>query len=244
LLAPYPHYANVRQLNTEGVGERYHSFQFRVQRPFANGFNFLLAYNYNQERFQEFFNKEETFLNQFQWEDGIRPRHRMAMAGTYEFPIGRGRRLLSQAHPVLDAVLGGWTVSAIYMYYAGNRIRFDFLEVVGEPKIDNPDKWGLMFNPSAFNFVTDNAYKVRTNPKSYPGVQGPGYKNLDLVLAKFFRITERLRVEFRMEAYNSSNTFTGRDPNTTFGAAAFGRVTAMAAGTQGREMQYNIRIHF
>jgi len=74
LLRPFPHYTSVTQWNTDGVEERYHSMQLRVQRPFANGFNFLLAYNYNQERSQEFFNKEEEFLTQFRFEDGTRLR--------------------------------------------------------------------------------------------------------------------------------------------------------------------------
>jgi len=244
LLRPYPHYTAVQQWNTNQVNERYHSLQLRVQRPFANGFNFLLAYNYNQERTEEFFNKEETFVNQFRFEDAIRPRHRMTMGATYEFPVGKGHRFLSQVHPVVDAVLGGWTVSGIYWYWAGDRIRFGMMEVAGEPTIDNPSKWGLMFNPAAFKFITDNGFKVRTNPKSYPGVQGPGYKCMDFNLAKFFHITERIRLEFKMEVYNLSNTFSGANPSTDVTSSAFGRVTTMRAGTLGREMQYNMRLHF
>ncbi len=244
LLKPYPHYGAVRQVNTDGVRERYHSFQLRVQRPFANGFNFLLAYNYNQEKAEEFFNKEEQFLNVFRFEDSTRPRHRLSLAGTWDLPFGRERQLLSDIHPVLDAFLGGWTTSAIFWYNAGDRLRFGMMEVVGEPAIDNPDKWGYMFNPKAFQFIADSGFKVRTNPKSYPGVQGPGYKSLDLTLSKFFRITERVRLEFRMEAYNATNTFTGANPSTSVTAATFGRVTSMRAGTQGRELQYNIRLHF
>lgn len=244
LLKPYPHYGVVRQVNTDGVRERYHSLQLRVQRPFANGFNFLLAYNYNRERIEEFFNKEEQFQNKFRWEDSTRPRHRMSLAGTWEVPIGRGRPFMNALHPALNAVVGGWTASAIYWYNAGNRLRFGMMEVVGEPAIDHPDKWGYMFNPKAFQFIPDSGFKVRTNPKSYPGVQGPGYKSLDLTLSKFFRITERFQLELRMESYNATNTFSGADPSTSVTAATFGRVTAMRAGTQGREHQYNIRLHF
>ncbi len=244
LLKPYPHYTAVRQINTNGVDESYHSLQLRAQRPFANGFNFLLAYNYNQEKFQEFFNKEEEFQGTLRFTDSYRPRHRMTMAGTYEFPFGKGRRYLSQVHPVVDGMLGGWTASFIYWYNAGNRLHFGQMEVIGDPKIDHPDKWGLMFNPSAFKFIPDNAYKVRTNPRTYAGVQGPGYKRLDLNVAKFFRISERFRLEFKLEAYNLSNTFPGGDPNLTVTSPAFGRVTSMASGTSGREMQYNVRLHF
>jgi hypothetical protein len=101
-----------------------------------------------------------------------------------------------------------------------------------------------MFNPTAFRFNANAPFKERTNPKSYSGVQGPGYKNVDLNVAKFFRITERVQMEFKIEAYNLTNTFSGGDPNLTVTSAAFGLVTAMAAGTQGRELQYNLRIHF
>jgi hypothetical protein len=244
LIRPYPHYTSVVQYNTPGVEERYHSLQLRVQRPFANGFNFLLAYNYNQERAQEFFNKEEEFTNQFRWEDGARPRHRMTVASTYEFPFGKGRRYLSGMHPVADAILGGWTTSGIFWYYAGNRLRFGQMDLVGNPVIANPDKWGLMFDPAAFRFNPNANFEVRQNPKSYPGVQGPGYKNIDFNLAKFFRITERVRLELKMEVYNLANTFSGADPNLNVTSSSFGRVTAMASGTQGREMQYNFRIQF
>lgn len=244
LLSQYPHYLLVRQVNTNGIRERYHAFQLRVQRPFANGFNFLLAYNYNQESIEEFFNKEEQFLNRFRWEDSTRPRHRLSLAGTWEVPVGRGRPFANTLHPLLDGILGGWTMSWIYWYNAGDRLRFGMMEVVGDPKIDNPDKWGYMFNPKAFQFIPDSGFKVRTNPKSYPGVQGPGYKSLDLTVSKFFRLTERIQLEFRMEAYNATNTFTGANPSTDVTAATFGRVTAMRAGTQGRELQYNMRFHF
>jgi hypothetical protein len=244
LLRPFPHYTSVQQLNTDGVEQRYHSLQLRAQRPFANGFNFLLAYNYNTESMQEFFNKEQQFLNQFRWEDGQRPRHRLTIGSTYEFPFGRGRRFLSHVHPVADAVLGGWTASGIFWYYAGNRLRFGQMDVVGDPAIDNPDKWGLMFDPAAFRFNANAPFEVRTNPKSYAGVQGPGYKVVDLNVSKFFRITERVQMEFKVEAYNLANTFSGADPNLNVTSPAFGRVTAMAAGTQGRELQYNLRIHF
>ena len=244
LLKPYPHYQGVTQLNTEGRRNRYRALQLRVQRPFANGFNFLLAYNYNQDKTQEYFAKEEQFVDQFRWEDGQIGRHRMTLGGTYEFPVGKGRKFLSSANSLVDAVLGGWTSSWIYVYYAGERLRFGQMRVVGDPKIDNPDKWGLMFNPQAFEFIPNADFQVRSNPKSYPGVQGPGTKNLDLTLAKFFQLNERFRVEFRMETYNFTNTFNGANPNTAVTSAQFGRVTAQRSGTLGREFQYNIRLHF
>ncbi|MCP5115470.1 MAG: hypothetical protein GY953_31980, partial [bacterium] len=87
-------------------------------------------------------------------------------------------------------------------------------------------------------------FTVRENPWSFDGVLGPGQKNLDLNVAKFFKITERFKLEFKMEAYNVSNTFTGRNPSTSVTSSTFGRVTLQARGVRGREFQYNIRLHF
>jgi hypothetical protein len=244
LLKPYPHYGLVRQANTAGMHERYQSLQLRLQRPFSGGYNFLLGYNYNQEKLEEFYNKEEQFQNMFRYMDGFRPRHRMNIGGTWELPFGKGRKFMGGANKLVDAVLGGWTTSGILWYYAGNRLHFGQMEVVGDAELGNPDKWGQMFNPDAFAFIPQAGFKVRDNPRTYNGVQGPGYKNLDVTLAKFFKLSERIRLEIKMEAYNLTNTFSGADPNLNVTASTFGRVTAMAAGTQGREFQYNIRLHF
>ena len=67
LLKPYPQYGNVNQTNTPGALERYDALQMRVQRQFANGFNFLWTYNYNRERQQQFFNTDEEYAGRFQW---------------------------------------------------------------------------------------------------------------------------------------------------------------------------------
>jgi hypothetical protein len=242
LLRPFPHYGNVNQTNTPGVRERYHSMQLKVQRPFANGFNFLLSYNYNREWQEEFFNIDQEFANRFQFEPAERPRHRMALAGVYDFPFGKGRRYLANSRAVLDAIVGGWTTSAIYYYNSGQLLRFGQMDVIGDPKIENPSKWGFMFNPAAFR--QSAAFTPRTNPKWFPGVLGPGYKNMDVTLAKFFQVTERFKLEFKMEAYNVSNTFTAANPNTTVTASTFGRTTAQLVGVNGREFQYNLKLHF
>ena len=61
LLKPYPQYGSVNQTNTPGALERYDALQMRVQRQFANGFNFLWTYNYNRERQLQFFNADDEW---------------------------------------------------------------------------------------------------------------------------------------------------------------------------------------
>jgi hypothetical protein len=242
LLKPFPQYGSVNQTNTPGVLERYDALQMRVQRPFANGFNFLWTYNYNRERQQQFFNNDDQFAGTFTWQDNARPRHRMTIAGVYDLPFGHGRRFLSHAPSAANFVLGGWTTSAVYSYNSGDLLKFGQMDIVGTPTIDNASKWGYMFNPKAFK--QSASFTPRTNPWFLPGILGPGYKNLDLTLAKFFRVNERFRLEFKMEAYNVSNTFEGDDPVLDVTASTFGRVLAQQSGISGRQFQYNLKLHF
>jgi hypothetical protein len=46
------------------------------------------------------------------------------------------------------------------------------------------------------------------------------------MVGKTFRVTERMRLEFRAEAFNVSNTPPLNDPNGSFGSAAFGSITS------------------
>ena len=86
-------------------------------------------------------------------------------------------------------------------------------------------------------------YTPRTNPWQYPGVTGPRKGNLDATISKFFPLKgERLRLEFKVEAYNLSNSFLASDPSTDVYSSLFGRSTGQA--NTGRQIQYSLRLHF
>ena len=93
------------------------------------------------------------------------------------------------------------------------------------------------FNTAAFApagpFVIGNS--------SRDPVRGPGLQNADVMIGKTFRITERVNVEFRAEAFNVSNTPPLNDPNGIFGSAAFGSITS--AGNP-RDFEFVLKVHF
>ena len=134
LLRPYPHYGG--NLTVNNVGDwraRYQALQLRVQRTYAAGASVLFAYNYNQERNEAYFNDPQQYVNQVFWLGSNNARHRLTIAGTYDFPIGKGRKFGSSMHPVLNGAFGGWQVSGIYTYRSGEFLRFGGqLDVIGE----------------------------------------------------------------------------------------------------------------
>jgi hypothetical protein len=58
------------------------------------------------------------------------------------------------------------------------------------------------FNPLAFKEVTD----ARFGNAGFNSLRGPHLYNLDLGLFRNFRVTERVQLQFRAEAFNLTNT--------------------------------------
>jgi hypothetical protein len=145
---------------------------------------------------------------------------------------------MNNANRVVDGVFGGWSLSGLFSFNTGQFLRFGGLIVNGDPSISNPTKQ-RMFDTSKFERLPP--FTRRTNPLQYDGVKGMRFKNIDAVLAKQFSVTERIKFELRMEAYNLSNSFNGDLPSTAFGTSAFGAVTAQRPGYFGRQLQYSGR---
>ncbi len=240
LLRTYPHYGDLRLDPANGGKHRYSALQLRVQRAFANGMSVLWAYNYNQERVAWFQNDLAWYAFKPIWRDGENFRHRMVYAGTVDLPFGKGRALMSDMHPVLNAILGGWSTSSMLQITSGTLSNFfGGILVDGEPRVSSPTPQ-QRFNPAAFKPLP--AFTVRTAPLNFAGVGGPRTWNLDTTLAKSFPIRERFNLEFRLEAYNLTNSFIWGMPNNNVLSSAFGRCTSQQ--NKGRQMQYTLRLVF
>ncbi|MGH9338052.1 MAG: carboxypeptidase regulatory-like domain-containing protein [Acidobacteriota bacterium] len=239
LLKPYPQYGRLREFNTPGAKNRYQAFQLMVKKSFNQGYQLHLAYNYNREKTSGFYDGLDLFNDHLTYIDSRNPRHRIAAAGTYELPFGRGRRFLSGSNPIINGIFGGWSTSALFFFRSGRFLRFGAMEVNGDPSLVNPtkDRW---FDTSVFEKLP--AYTRRSNPLQFDDLAGPKEWNLDLTLAKHFPINENIRLEFRLEAYNVTNSFMPSDPSTNVFSSLFGKSTRQE--NRGREVQYTARIHF
>ncbi|MBI3208748.1 MAG: hypothetical protein HYZ37_07590 [Candidatus Solibacter usitatus] len=72
-------------------------------------------------------------------------------------------------------------------------------------------------------------------------IDGPGLTNFDLALYKSFKFSERMRLQFRAEAFNSSNTPYFGSPNGQVGNANFGQISS--AG-RPRNLQLGLKLVF
>ncbi|HZM60086.1 MAG TPA: hypothetical protein VFB85_09825, partial [Vicinamibacterales bacterium] len=70
---------------------------------------------------------------------------------------------------------------------------------------------------------------------------GPGYANIDLVLARTWLVAARRSLELRWEVFNLFNRTNFDLPNRVFGNPNFGRIFS---AKDPRQMQFGARLTF
>jgi hypothetical protein len=248
LLVPYPQYGSITQTNTNGKRMVTHSFEARVQRPFAKGVSFLVAYAYNKEKIEQWFDDIAQYQvltsggeQGWQWQPTDVPDHRLTGVLTWQLPVGRDRAYLSDMPVALDAVIGGWQYTASGRWYSGRPLIFGNFLVNGDPTLDNPtrDRW---FDTSRFSVA--DAFTPRSNPAFYDDLDGPGAWFADMTLTKMFSLGPRYRIEARFEAYNVFNHNVWDNPDLNIASSNFGKVTRKRTDGFGREIQIGVRFVF
>jgi hypothetical protein len=149
--------------------------------------------------------------------------------------------------------ISGWQIAGLVRVQAGDTVPVTQATnnnsalgyVVQRPnRISDPNEFAgrsvaKYFNTAAFTaagqFVIGNS--------SRDPVRGPGLQNADVMMGKTFRLSERLSVEFRAEAFNVSNTPPLNDPNGIFNPAATTFGTISTAGNP-RDFEFVLKAHF
>ena len=70
---------------------------------------------------------------------------------------------------------------------------------------------------------------------------GPGLQNWNMALAKFFKIREDIKLQFRAEAFNTFNHVNLGNPAGTRGTPSFGSISSAAAA---RAVQFGLKLQF
>ncbi len=146
--------------------------------------------------------------------------HNFKLAWVYDLPLGKGERYATTG--VASAVLGGWRVSAIQFYSSGYPIALG--TTVSLPIFAGPNRptvptnygWGCSstsnFDPSTTNFFKPASF-FGTQPSTTFGNatrfngacrQFPNF-NENVSVNRKIRLTEKVSLDIRMEAFNVFN---------------------------------------
>src|SRR2546423_279696 len=101
-----------------------------------------------------------------------------------------------------------------------------------DPNRDPVFEW---FNTKAFGHAATGTYGNSGRNIVY----GPGLANVDFAMAKYFPITERVKLQFRGEFFNLLNHTNFNDPNSTLTAGTYGRITS---ALDPRILQFGVKV--
>jgi len=251
---PYgPALDTLRLVNSVGSSS-YNSLQLTMDKRFSKGLTFQA--NYTWAKSIDFGSGGGTQWpsltpGYFGYDRGLSDfhhAHRFVTSGLWELPALAGKP------PLVKYVLGGWQPSgslilqsaAAFSVQAGRENSLtgfgNRASLVGDPSRSartdpNRDPVFEWFNTKAFGHAATGTY----GNSGRNIVFGPGLANVDFAVAKYFPITERVRLQFRSEFFNLLNHTNFNDPNSTLTSGTYGRITS---ALDPRILQFGLKVLF
>jgi hypothetical protein len=236
---------------TSDANSSYHSLQLSTQKRFSSGYMFNVNYTFSRAidtfsdegLFQVQHDQSRPFLNRGL--SDFHRKHRLILSWTWEVPF-KGNRFVE-----------GWQLSGIGTLQSGRPftvIDGDFSGFLFDSQNPRPN-----LSPGATHEdqTTDGPMSSRIdaylNPAAFQSsgaqfgnlgrntVIGPSQRRLDVSLAKTTRLMNR-SLEFRVEAYNVTNTPAFRNPVRNMSASNFGQITRTRGGP--RVIQLGVKLRF
>jgi hypothetical protein len=244
----YPGIGSVNVRDDNGKSQ-YDSLQIQLERRFSKGWQYILAYTFSKTKdngsgaFDSTVNGNTNYVEPYTTSRLDYP-HVLSFETVYDLPYGRGRQFGKDIPRALDYIIGGWTLNSIFRAQSGNpfdvRLNNRLVNLVGEPYTGESDTTPYL-NRAAFVSVPGIGNLERNSLRS------PSTYQLNLGVAKNFGITEKARLQFRMEAFNVFNTIQWGTPNTDLNNTStfdgFGTIRGTAPFSN-RQIQFGLRLEF
>jgi hypothetical protein len=240
---PNPNFPYIAGMNFNGWSN-YNALQLRVQKRMSSGLQFQANYSFSKSLDTGTSRGwgsggVDVYQNPYSVASNYAPsatdiRHFLVSEVVYELPFGRGRQY--RLNGVLDAIAGGWRLSTVMQWHTGLPFTpqishggaFNgsnpldpglstcwsctlYAVKVGDPYAGGghnaPGQW---FNAAAYVPPAAGTFGQNLRDSLY----GPHFLNVDFGIGKTFSITERVRFEFRADAFNVLNHIDWGNPNS------------------------------
>jgi hypothetical protein len=241
----------------------YQALQFHFERRYAQGLAYQVAYTWSKSidiGSSGWYGVEGQsvtdpyHLDRDRGPSGFDLTQVLTINTVYDIPVGKGKKF-STKNGVVDYILGNCQINNIFLarsgapyqvYVSGDVAntgnigwaQYERANLVGDPYLDHPTR-DQAINKSAFAIPAQYTFGNLGRNR----LRSPGFWNLDTSLFRAFPIKERMRFEFRAEAFNIFNTVIyGQPVNDMADTANFGKVLSTANAS--RQLQLGAKIIF
>jgi len=241
----------------------YNALQLDLQKRYSNGLLFQVAYTYSKsvndvDTQRGLLDLLDQRLGKARSSDDV--PHRFVASFIYDLPI---TKTLGWNNSAAKTVLDGWSIGGIYTYESGTPFsvlnQFDELGTSGlisfadlgstftllDPRknnrqVFNKDAFKSFLDPNAAGFNLATQFRRGTSTRNQFRANNT-INNWDLILAKKTKLTERMGLELRVEAFNALNHTQFTTLNTSITSSTFGQYTA---ARESRVVQLGARFSF
>ena len=268
-LRPNPYVSNNSPYYNEGTSN-YNALNVSLVKRFSRGLAFKANYSWakvmdlnsaalavtGENEPTDVFSPYELWRNRGPAAYSI--EHQFNANFSYQLPFGSGRRFASGAKGFVNQLIGGWQWNGIFTVQSG----FPLTPVIGsnnsgtgDTNVSDVPNWNPNFHGNVISGTVDHWF----NPQAFVlptlgtfgnvsrgTLTGPGLVNVDTSFFKGFKVSERVNLQLRAEAFNIFNHTNFFYPNSIVfqGAnysATAGQVTAAATS---RQLQLALKLIF
>lgn len=271
---PFPDFNRNATYETTNATSSYNSLQATYEHQMSDGLYLLGNYTWGKCMTDQHTQAEQNSNYRAQWLPGwgisrdyavcdTDATHLVHMAATYNLPYGRGRKFGASASKPMDLLLGGWIINGIYGFQSGQPFTIGcpkattsnfgcFADLTGQNLYSGPHDYTQWLNPGAFAAPPAATTIGQADYSPLGGGQeqarGPHWNNLDSSVLKNFHVTESVHVQFRAEAFNTTNTPPfGKPGQLNFTTSNFSTITSTlnSNGNNGaRTLQFALKLFY
>ena len=271
----WPNFNNTVE-NIGIVDSNYNALSAKLTRRMSSGFTFLLGYTYSKSIDDgsglrtlgtDQIGAQNSYCIPCERGPSIFDQRQRLVASTlYQLPLGKGHALMNGR--VANALAGGWDLGVIWSMATGSPVNIgdgQDRSNIGSSSMDRPNavagQSSKLSNPTPNEWFNVQAFALQ--PQYTFGnlgrntVIGPPLFSVDFSLKKDMRFTERLRLQLRLDAFNTFNHPNFGSPGNGLtadhldangvpipGSGGFGTITSLNSNVSMRQLQVSLKLVF